>query len=544
MKIMKTILSLFIITYLGVSINAQNFPITWNELYGMEYDESANNLKKIGDSSWTNCDGFSSNKLLPNENGSVLIKVRDHYSKVAIGLSKNNESCGYKDIEYAFYFNENGDVWVMENGLPVLNLGDLQDGSKLYIKRFGSSIKFYEERNVVFTSNNNWSGELYVDISALNDFQVIENIRVSFLNIHENKFTQNSGLIYNDSNKSFTKNNSTENWISSFVISENFLEPGASGVLQFRISDNSTTKGIGFLDEGLNSYQPSDFLHAFYFRDGVAYIFENGRVVSSLDASNSNERYAIVQKNNEIWYYKNSSVVYRSSPIANGNVVWGLSLLDGNGLESFKNVNSDFSHVRSIPTSLVSSDCDRIEMYSDDILEIEEVASVDGYEVKFVNRNNNRSVHYATITTSEYLVSQVLGIGAYDQTYDIQVRSKREGFYSDWGNVCESVMAKFRTTYSLRFQRDQKHAYTHVVDVVKVLYDQNYKDLQEIDLKIIDLNSGNHSEVTSNVSINQNNLDVGTNALELDISALNSGYYLIELIETKGEKKYLKFKKI
>jgi len=368
----------------------------WDVCDGFLIDEQNETCIKVNSDDWQNAELTSFNHLLSNQNGHVMVKMDTTLKDVSVGLSIQNDGRHYSTIDYAFYFHENGDVWIIENGNLIQNMGVIPHGEWLYIKRTGgNTIKYTIRSQVQYTSLMNTSGELYVDISAKNQDQIIRNVKVNFLNTCSNIWGQEIGVTYDGTDKSLKKNSTTNSWTSSYVISDNYITSSENGAIQFRVANNAMNKGFGFLPDGLSSYSPSDFLHAFYFNQGVAHIFENGRVASRLDASHSGERYAITKTGSTIKYYKNGTLVYTSSTYTTDNMVMGASLYNSNGNKGFKYIECSFQNSR-ITTGQI------------DLSNIVDGELIEGNNLQALNINNANEYQWMFLQPENEIITYVI----------------------------------------------------------------------------------------------------------------------------------------
>lgn len=166
----------FSIRSLNASINS--IQITGGDYTFTDYYNTItvnNEIKKNAGYGWYSA--FASNETI-NGDGFVKFttpKNTDHYM---IGLSEDNSSDSYNTIDFAIYLNRNQRVYVYESGSWKGQKSTYLPGDTFKVERVGSTIRYYKNDAVIYTSANTSSNPLLIDASLHDLDSSIEDLQL------------------------------------------------------------------------------------------------------------------------------------------------------------------------------------------------------------------------------------------------------------------------------------------------------------------------------------------------------------------------------
>ncbi|MEQ8425518.1 MAG: hypothetical protein RIA63_12465, partial [Cyclobacteriaceae bacterium] len=97
-----------------------------------------------------------------------------------IGLSDNDSNQNYTTLDFAFYLLGNGTLRIYESGANKATIsGGYTTGTKLKIERTGTTVKYYKNDVLVYTSLVSSSSKLMADMSLKTPSGTISQIRMS-----------------------------------------------------------------------------------------------------------------------------------------------------------------------------------------------------------------------------------------------------------------------------------------------------------------------------------------------------------------------------
>lgn len=95
-----------------------------------------------------------------------------------IGLDNSDPNILYKDIDYGFFFNDTI-LKIYENNINRGTFGTFDINDNFKIKRVGSVISYYQNDNLIYTSNIPYSGKLVFD-TAIYRYLGATNINIEY----------------------------------------------------------------------------------------------------------------------------------------------------------------------------------------------------------------------------------------------------------------------------------------------------------------------------------------------------------------------------
>ncbi len=136
--------------------------VGWQSLTAVELNGS-NNVTKVGNSTGWDAGGFSYNKV--ESGGFMQTIVAETNTSRMIGLNAVNTNVSYTDIDYALYLTSGGAIFIYENGSNKGNWGAYTTGDTMQIVVVGSTVRYMQNGNIIYSSINVPTLPLYVDYS-------------------------------------------------------------------------------------------------------------------------------------------------------------------------------------------------------------------------------------------------------------------------------------------------------------------------------------------------------------------------------------------
>ncbi len=145
-------------------------PTQWRDFYHAEPSTSnyGTSLTKQGSTSWSWNSGAKSTRLMEGDGGITFrLPVQEDPKHYAIcGLSVYDSGPSYFSLDYAFY-RYGLIVAILENGVRKRTFGAASIDAVFTIRRIGSTITYYIDEKVVYTSSTSSGRPLFMDSSLL-----------------------------------------------------------------------------------------------------------------------------------------------------------------------------------------------------------------------------------------------------------------------------------------------------------------------------------------------------------------------------------------
>jgi RHS repeat-associated protein len=152
--------------------------VYWKDVVGTE--ASGNNLiKKYPTATWGNSGAASISMLKAGQNGWMEVTVSETNTYRMIGFSDTNVDVHYTAIDYALYLYDNR-LLVYENGSKKHDNTAIASGDVLRIERTGTTIKYYKNGTLVYTSATPSATNLLIDVAFYHSGGTLKNVRSSF----------------------------------------------------------------------------------------------------------------------------------------------------------------------------------------------------------------------------------------------------------------------------------------------------------------------------------------------------------------------------
>jgi hypothetical protein len=135
--------------------------VVWTNVINVQVDD--NSLKKItGTNAW---DAGAVSSLTFSGPGYVEFTAGNTGTSRMGGLGNGDSSQSYTDIEYAFYLEVGGNLYVYESGIPRGQFGTYTGTDLLKVAVEGGKVNYYRNNTVIYTNNVTPQYPLRVDTS-------------------------------------------------------------------------------------------------------------------------------------------------------------------------------------------------------------------------------------------------------------------------------------------------------------------------------------------------------------------------------------------
>ncbi|KAH0533599.1 hypothetical protein FGG08_007645 [Glutinoglossum americanum] len=153
--------------------------VTWRDVLGVSLNGNKLSRTAAG-STWNTSGAVSSQQLAVGQSGSMEFVVSEITSTKAIGFSDVNSDANYTTIDYAFYLTA-ASLKVYENGaLKSTVAGSLVPGDVLRIERVGTTVKYFKNGVLVYTSLTASNTVLMADAAINTANATLVGVRTSF----------------------------------------------------------------------------------------------------------------------------------------------------------------------------------------------------------------------------------------------------------------------------------------------------------------------------------------------------------------------------
>jgi len=151
--------------------------VQWVNMVNTRVD--GNSLIKTGSNGW-NGGASSSQQLAAATDGYAEILVNQEDTHRFFGLSANDASVHFTDIDFALFLLSNQSIRIYELGSYKGSYGEYKRGDKMKIERVGRQVKYLKNGIVLYTSTNTSNSSLVVDATIYHQGGAVENATVSF----------------------------------------------------------------------------------------------------------------------------------------------------------------------------------------------------------------------------------------------------------------------------------------------------------------------------------------------------------------------------
>jgi|GEM_PF-1019812 len=156
--------------------------LTWKDGIGVSIE--GNKLIRVAaGSSWAASGAASVQQLSASQNGWIEFVTSETNLYRMVGLSDVNTDANYTTLDYAWFPTNNGTLQIYESGASRGSFGNYLPGDVLKIERTGTTIKYYQNNTLKYTSAVASSTLLMADVSLYDNLTTAVNIRSSFSTI-------------------------------------------------------------------------------------------------------------------------------------------------------------------------------------------------------------------------------------------------------------------------------------------------------------------------------------------------------------------------
>jgi RHS repeat-associated protein len=138
---------------------------------------SGNIIRRSGSSTGGAASG---QKLAAGQDGWLEFTVSENNTTRVIGLNDANPDAAGGNINYGFNLLSTGTINVFENNSPKHTLTDVKAGDILRVERIGTTIKYYHNGSLKYTSLTSSPSILLADISLTSSSASVVGVRTSF----------------------------------------------------------------------------------------------------------------------------------------------------------------------------------------------------------------------------------------------------------------------------------------------------------------------------------------------------------------------------
>lgn len=154
-------------------------PIIWTQFINTQVNGST--LEKVsGNNNNFNGAARSTGTLVAGTNGWTSSEVLETNKMRVFGLAQLNNSATFNAIDYAIRLRDNGKIQVLENGTLKGTFGNYATGDIIKIERIGTTIQYFHNANLIYTSTIASTTDLVADASIREIGGTIHNVLVSF----------------------------------------------------------------------------------------------------------------------------------------------------------------------------------------------------------------------------------------------------------------------------------------------------------------------------------------------------------------------------
>lgn len=151
--------------------------IEWTNLVNVTASDNA--LTKTGNNGW-NAGASSAQQLAANTDGYAEITINQVNTHRFFGLSANDASVHFTDIDFALFLLSNTSIRIYELGSYKGSYGEYSKGDRLRVERVGNKVQYSKNGTVIYTSATNSTSALVADATIYHKGGTIQNGMISF----------------------------------------------------------------------------------------------------------------------------------------------------------------------------------------------------------------------------------------------------------------------------------------------------------------------------------------------------------------------------
>jgi len=162
------------IATVNITVTLQPTPVIWTDLVGVSVN--GNTITKTASTTWGN--GGAASSQIVSGDGGVDFRIDQSGTYLLCGLSATNVNANYNTIDYGIHLRANGTIYIYEKGIFRGNVGTYNVGDRFSVKRVGSTVSYYQNDSLLFTSAALSSGGLVVDAAIYNTGAMISDANI------------------------------------------------------------------------------------------------------------------------------------------------------------------------------------------------------------------------------------------------------------------------------------------------------------------------------------------------------------------------------
>ncbi len=151
--------------------------VQWTNMVNTTAD--GNTLTKTGSNGW-NAGGSSTKELAANSDGYAEITINQDNTHRFFGLSANDASVHFTDIDFAIFLLSNQSIRIYELGSYKGSFGNYAKGDRLRVERANGKINYSKNGVTLYTSVTASTSSLVVDATIYHQGGTVENAVASF----------------------------------------------------------------------------------------------------------------------------------------------------------------------------------------------------------------------------------------------------------------------------------------------------------------------------------------------------------------------------
>jgi RHS repeat-associated protein len=325
-------------TNIPLPANEPPYGVYWTGLY---YTSDADNqlVRTHGSNSW-NGNASSINRLNSYEDGWFEFETIHNNKALMIGFAESDLNSDYKYIDYALYLKNNGDLAVYESYISQGSIGTYLAGDKFKIERAGGIVRFYQNDNLIYTSEKESYSNLIIDASLNTSGATLTNIKSSFTYSEPDQLNQkitrnfdydHAGRLINTwhgieenvtwkdlidaevIDETLVKKTGTSSFGTSGAFSENSIPFQVDGYLEFQVNHRNKACVVGLSEFNINEHWNTINFGIYLVSNGSLTIMENGVYgVYTGPSYDVGDILSIERSNGQIVYKKNGIIFYES----------------------------------------------------------------------------------------------------------------------------------------------------------------------------------------------------------------------------------------
>lgn len=265
---------------------------------------ATNNITRLAGLGWTA--GASSASSLSGDGYVEFSTAETNRYKMA-GLSSGDSNKSYTDIDYAFYLQGGGNLYIYEGGVYRRTIGTYVAGDVFRVQVNAGVVTYYQNGGLVYTSQTLASAPLLLDTSLYDAGATIQN--ASVVPAAGSAIWQNQSGVSEVGGNSLVKISTTAGFNAGASTQASLA---ADGYAEFTTGETNTAKMAGLSVTDANRGY-AEIAYAVYLRnDGAVIVFENGNYRGTFGTYVAGDVFRVQVTGTTVTYLRNGSLFYTS----------------------------------------------------------------------------------------------------------------------------------------------------------------------------------------------------------------------------------------